>query len=105
MLLGHPAARADNKNDAALLKALDSTHVTLEEGLKASEIAGEPISARFEIENGDPRLSVYTTSNDCYREVRISAGWSDFRRRTSPGRRDPEPPAGSRLLQCSEPPA
>src|SRR5258708_7212056 len=50
VLLGHAAARADNQNDAALLKALDGTQVTLEEGLKASEIAGEPISAKFEIE-------------------------------------------------------
>jgi hypothetical protein len=72
VVLGHPAARADNKNDAALLKALDGTHVTLEEGLKASEIAGEPISAKFEIEDGRLQLSVYTTSNDGYREVLVS---------------------------------
>ena len=72
VLLGHPVARADNKNDAALLKALDGTHVTLEEGLKASEIAGEPISAKFEIEDGHLQLSVYTTSNNGYREVLVS---------------------------------
>jgi hypothetical protein len=72
LLLGYPAARADTKTDAALLKALDGTQVTLEEGLKASEIAGEPISAKFEIEDGRLQLSVYTTSSDGYREVLVS---------------------------------
>jgi hypothetical protein len=46
--------------------------VTLEEGLKASEISGEPISAKFEIEDGHLQLSVYATANDGYREVLVS---------------------------------
>jgi hypothetical protein len=72
LVLGVPAAQADTKDDAALMKALDGTQVTLEEGLKASEIAGNPISAKFEIEGGRLQLSVYTESNDGFREALIS---------------------------------
>src|ERR1051326_620750 len=73
LLFGPSAARAESQDGAALLKALDGTHVTLEEGLKASEIAGRPISAKFEIEGGRLQLSVYTASNDGFREALISA--------------------------------
>src|ERR1051326_7955748 len=72
LLFGPSAARAESQDGAALLKALDGTHVTLEEGLKASEIAGRPISAKFEIEGGRLQLSVYTASNDGFREALIS---------------------------------
>src|SRR6266567_2992594 len=72
LFVGPAATQADTKDDAALLKALDSTHVTLEEGLTASEVAGQPISAKFEIEGGRLRLSVYTVSGDGYREALVS---------------------------------
>jgi hypothetical protein len=72
LFVGPSATQADTKDDAALVKALDSTQVTLEEGLKASEIAGQPISAKFEIKGGRLQLSVYTASNEGYREALIS---------------------------------
>jgi hypothetical protein len=72
LVLGSPAARADAKDDAVLLKALDGLQVTLEDGLKASEVAGQPISAKFEIEGGRLQLSIYTASNDGFREALIS---------------------------------
>ena len=51
-------ARADEKSDqAALAAALKDTKVTLEDGLKASEREGTPISAKFEVEDGKFQLS------------------------------------------------
>ena len=63
-------ARADEKSDqAALAAALKDTKVTLEDGLKASEREGTPISAKFEVEDGKFQLSVYTTQGGGFKEV------------------------------------
>jgi hypothetical protein len=63
-------ARADDKSDqAALAAALKNTKVTLEDGLKASEREGTPISAKFEVEDGKFQLSVYTTQGGGFKEV------------------------------------
>src|SRR5690348_12060781 len=61
-----PAAlvRAEEPNPAALAKALQGTTVTLQDGLKASEREGKPISGKFEIEDDALQLSVYTTKGD-----------------------------------------
>ncbi len=52
--------RAEEGDPAALAAALKNTKVTLQQGLKASERQGKPISAKFEIEKGQLQLSVYT---------------------------------------------
>jgi hypothetical protein len=38
--------------------------VSLDDGLRASETRGTPISAKFEIEDGKLQLSVYTKKDD-----------------------------------------
>ena len=70
-LLGSgPAVRAEESGDpAALATALKDTSVTLQDGLKASEREGQPISAKFEIEKGKLQLSVYTMKGNDFFEV------------------------------------
>ena len=53
-------AAMSDKEKAELAPAASSAKVTLEQGLAASKTNGKPISAKFEIENGKPQLSVYT---------------------------------------------
>ncbi len=63
-------ARAEPDFDApAMAKALAGSNVSLEQGLKASQREGTPISAKYEIEDGALQLSVYTMNNDRYSEV------------------------------------
>jgi hypothetical protein len=65
-----PAVRAEESSDpAALATALKDTSVTLQDGLKASEREGQPISAKFEIEKGKLQLSVYTMKGNDFFEV------------------------------------
>jgi hypothetical protein len=59
----------EDKDPAALAKALPETSVTLNEGLKASQREGKPISGKYEIDDGALQLSVYTTKNDQFSEV------------------------------------
>ena len=59
------------ENPAALAAALggENAPATLQDGLKASEPKGTPISAKFEIDNGKLQLSVYTMQGDTFTEV------------------------------------
>jgi hypothetical protein len=43
--------------------------VSLDQGLKASEGEGKPISAKFELEHGALQLSVHTMKGDKFSEV------------------------------------
>jgi hypothetical protein len=61
--------RAEDTDPAALAKALKDTTVTLQDGLKASEREGKPISAKFEIEHDAFQLSVYTLKGSDFIEV------------------------------------
>jgi hypothetical protein len=53
------AAMSDTEK-AELAPAASSSKVTLEQGLAASKTNGKPVSAKFEIANGKPQLSIYT---------------------------------------------
>src|SRR5204863_6750912 len=53
----------------ALAKELGAAKVTLQQGMTASEQEGQPISAKFEIENGKLQLSVYTSKSGKFSEV------------------------------------
>ncbi|HKM71921.1 MAG TPA: hypothetical protein VJX94_18000 [Stellaceae bacterium] len=66
-----PAAfvRAEDTDPAALAKALKETPITLQDGLKASEREGKPISGKFEIEDGTLQLSVYTLQGNDFIEA------------------------------------
>jgi hypothetical protein len=63
------AARAEGGDSAALAAALKDATATLQDGLKASEREGTPISAKFEIDEGKLQLSVYTMKGDAFAEV------------------------------------
>ena len=60
---------AEQANPAALAAAMQDAKATLEAGLKASEREGKPISAKFEIEDGQLQLSVYAAKGDGFVEV------------------------------------
>lgn len=66
---GAPPAWAEGSDPAALAAALKDTTTTLPDGLKAGEREGNPISAKFEIEDGKLQLSVYTLKGDDFAEV------------------------------------
>lgn len=57
------------KNAPALASALKEAKVSLQDGLKASEAQGKPISGKFEIEDGKLQLSVYTVKDGKFFEV------------------------------------
>ena len=50
-------------------EALKDTTVTLQDGLKASEREGKPLSGKFEIEHDALQLSVYTLKGNDFIEV------------------------------------
>src|SRR5712691_1289288 len=62
-------AWAEADDPAALAAAMKDATATLQDGLKASEPQGTPISAKFEIEDGKLQLSVYTMKADGFMEV------------------------------------
>jgi hypothetical protein len=64
-----PSLAAEKENPAALAKALSEASVLLDQGLKASEPEGKPISGKYELENGALQLSVYTMKGDKFSEV------------------------------------
>ena len=64
------SVRAEDDDDpAALAKALSEASVSLDQGLKASEGEGRPISGKFELDDGALQLSVYTMKGDQFAEV------------------------------------
>ena len=66
------SARAgDDDNPAALAKALSEASVSLDQGLKASEGEGKPISGKFEVNDDALQLSVYTMKGDQFAEVLV----------------------------------
>jgi hypothetical protein len=63
-------AAMTDKDKAELATAVSGAKVTLEQGLMTSKKSGKPVSAKFEIENGKPQLSVYTVKDGTkYSEV------------------------------------
>ena len=56
-------------NPVALAKALPEASVSLDQGLKASEREGKPISGKYEIADGALQLSVYTIKGNQLSEV------------------------------------
>jgi len=62
-------AVAEENDPAALGRALQGAKATLQGGLQASEREGQPISGKFEIEDGKLQLSVYTMKDGSFMEV------------------------------------
>jgi hypothetical protein len=67
-----PRAHAEESDPAALAAALAKAPTSLEQGLRASEKSGRPISAKFEIEDGKLQLSIYTMTGEGYDEVIVA---------------------------------
>lgn len=60
-----------DKDRANLAKAVSRSKVSLERGLSAAKRNGDPISAKFEIEEGKLQLSIYTMRNGKFSEINI----------------------------------
>ena len=63
------AAAPQDKARAELAKAVGEAKVSLAQGLSASAGEGQPISAKFEIDEGKFQLSVYTAKGGKFSEV------------------------------------
>ncbi len=57
------------KDQDALAKAMGGAKVRLQQGLTASQKEGQPISGKFELDDGKLQLSVYTSKDGKYFEV------------------------------------
>src|SRR5436305_13866110 len=66
-LLSGPVSGAEDEQ--ALIKSLGSAKVSLAQGLTSSQREGQPISAKFEMEDGKLQLSVYTAKDGKFSEV------------------------------------
>src|SRR6266851_2493383 len=61
----------DDKGQEALIKLLGTSKINLQQGLAASEQLGQPISAKFEVDEGKLQLSVYTAKDGKFSEVLV----------------------------------
>jgi len=62
-------AAGPDEEQAELANAISNAKVSLQQGLKASEREGQPISGKFEVEDGKLQLSVYTAKEGKFFEV------------------------------------
>ena len=69
--VGHRSALAigPDQEQAELANALSGVKVSLQQGFTASEREGQPISGKFEVDNGKLQLSVYTAKEGKFFEV------------------------------------
>ncbi|HET7737544.1 MAG TPA: PepSY domain-containing protein [Tepidiformaceae bacterium] len=65
-------AQESAANDAALAREVRRAPISLARGLSAAHTRGTPISAKFELEDGKPQLSVYTAQDGHFWEVIIN---------------------------------
>jgi hypothetical protein len=65
------AQQTSDKAHAERAKRLTSAKVSLEEGLTASVREGTPISGKFEMEEGQLQLSIYTMKGNVCSEVTV----------------------------------
>lgn len=65
------SADEDEAPGAALAKFMPAAKVTLQQGLTAAESRGQPISAKFEVDEGRFQLSVYTAQGGKFSEVLV----------------------------------
>ena len=63
------ALGADDQH--TLIKSLGSAKVSLQQGLAAAQRKGQPISGKFQVEDGKFQLSVYTANNGQFSEVLV----------------------------------
>lgn len=61
----------DDEGQEALIKTLDDAKVSLQQGLAAAAKEGQPISAKFEVDDGKFQLSVYTVKDGKFSELLV----------------------------------
>jgi hypothetical protein len=61
----------DDEGQEALTKELNNAKINLQQGLAAGEKEGQPISAKFELDEGKFQLSVYTVKDGKFSEVLV----------------------------------
>jgi hypothetical protein len=59
------------EDQQALIKQLNTAKINLQQGLAASQQEGQPISAKFELDEGKLQLSVYTSKDGKFSEVLV----------------------------------
>jgi hypothetical protein len=64
-------AADEHEEQQALIKVIGSAKVTLQQGLAAAEARGQPISGKFEVDDGKLQLSVYTSKDGKFFEVLV----------------------------------
>lgn len=62
---------ANEMSGVAVAKLMPSARVSLQEGLRAAEAQGQPISGKFEVDEGHLQLSVYTAKDGKFSEVLV----------------------------------
>lgn len=62
-------AWAQDEDLAAMVAALKDINFTLQDALKTSEREGQPISAQFEIDDGNLQISIYASKGEDFVEV------------------------------------
>ena len=68
-ILGRSAWAEDDIDASALAKALSEARISLDQGLKASEREGKPISGEYGLEDGALQLTIFTMKGDKFTEV------------------------------------
>ena len=68
-----PAALAedDEASGAAVAKSVPTAKVTLQQGLTAAESQGQPISGKFEVDEGHFQLSAYSVQGGKFSQVLV----------------------------------
>jgi len=61
----------EHEEQQALIKSIRSAKITLQQGLTAAEAQGQPISGKFEVDDGKLQLSVYTSKEGNFFEVLV----------------------------------
>jgi hypothetical protein len=59
----------EDEGQEAMIKALRTAKISLQQGLAVSELEGRPISAKFEVDDGKFQLSAYTSKDGKFSEV------------------------------------
>jgi hypothetical protein len=66
---GYALSADEHEERQALIKSIGNAKITLQQGLTAAEQQGQPISGKFEIEDGKLQLSLYTAKDGKFSEV------------------------------------
>ena len=61
----------DDESQEALIKTLGDAKINLQQGLAAAAQEGQPISAKFEVDDGKFQLSVYTVKDGKFSELLV----------------------------------